>query len=61
MADFDGDGQLDLVGMRGIASWGLEVLEMLVCLQTSEGYVVMKQARVPRHRLNHVEPLGRSR
>ena len=41
MADFDGDGQLDLVGMRGV---DLVDLEVLVCLQTSEGYVVMKQA-----------------
>ena len=41
VADFDGDGQLDLVGMRGV---DLLDLEVLVCLQTAEGYVVMKQA-----------------
>ena len=41
MADFDGDGQLDLVGMRG---FDLMDLEVLVCLQISEEYVVMKQA-----------------
>ena len=41
VVDFDGDDQLDLVGMRGI---DLMDLEVLVCLQTSEGYVVMKQA-----------------
>ena len=41
VADFDGDGQLDLVGMRGI---DLMDLEVLVCIQTAEGYVVMKQA-----------------
>ena len=41
VVDFDGDDRLDLVGMRGI---DLMDLEVLVCLQTSEGYVVMKQA-----------------
>ena len=38
VTDFDGDGQLDVVGMRGIG------VEVLVCLQSSDGYVVMNQA-----------------
>ena len=41
VTDFDGDGQLDVVGMRGIDFIDLEVL---VCLQSSDGYVVMNQA-----------------
>ena len=41
VTDFDGDGQLDVVGMRGTDFIDLEVL---VCLQSSAGYVVMNQA-----------------
>lgn len=41
VTDFDGDGQLDVVGMRGTDYTDLEVL---VCLQSSDGYVVMNQA-----------------
>ena len=41
VTDFDDDGQLDVVGMRGTDFIDLEVL---VCLQSSAGYVVMNQA-----------------
>ena len=41
VTDFDGDGQLDVVGMRGTDFIDLEVL---VCLQSSDGYAVMNQA-----------------
>ena len=51
VADFDGDGQLDLVGMRGV---DLLDLEVLVCLQTAEGYVVMKQERNPFAQMSNI-------
>ena len=41
VTDFDGDGQLDVVGMRGTDYIDLEVM---VCLQSSDAYVVMNQA-----------------
>ena len=41
VTDFDGDGRLDVVGMRGTDYIDLEVL---VCLQSSDEYVVMNQA-----------------
>ena len=43
VTDFDGDGQLDVVGMRGTDSFYTH-WEVLVCLQSSDGYVVMNQA-----------------
>ena len=45
VTDFDGDGQLDVVGMRGgMPETGYIDLEVLVCLQSSDGYAVMNQA-----------------
>ena len=41
--DFDGDGQLDVVGMRRTDSFYTH-WEVLVCLQSSDGYAVMNQA-----------------
>ena len=44
VTDFDGDGLLDIVGMRGRVGDGADTF-VLVCLQTSSGYVARSQAR----------------
>ena len=44
--DFDGDGQLDLLGVK---SWSgiRESYEIMVCLQTAAGYVQLEQEKNP--------------
>ena len=45
--DFDGDGQLDLLGVYKSWSGIRESHEIMVCLQTAAGYVQLEQEKNP--------------
>ena len=45
MADFDGDGKDDLVGFGELVGYGF--VGVVVCLQTSSGFVVVEPEKIP--------------
>jgi hypothetical protein len=51
VADFDGDGKDDLVGFGELVGYGF--VGVVVCLQTSSGFVVVEPEKIPFNYLPH--------